>query len=96
MLDGLFFAVDRTKLSKTFNEGVEGFHFYDVDFTFSNHLDGVKVGVITNVRITHKSVGETNEEWEKNRELFVKRYSDKLPSLSLLMTRLVAVEVHLS
>jgi len=80
MLDGLFFAVDRSKLSQTFNEEVEGFHFYDVDFTFSNHLDDVKVGVITNVRITHKSVGETNEEWEKNRELFVKRYSDKLPS----------------
>ena len=34
MLDGLFFAVDRTKLSQTFNEDVVGFHFYDVDFTF--------------------------------------------------------------
>ena len=80
MLDGLFFAVDKTKIESTFNEEIKGFHFYDVDFTFSNHLDGVKVGVVTNVRVTHKSVGQTNEEWEKNRLQFVKEKSTYLPA----------------
>ena len=80
MLDGLFFAVNRKKIVKNFNEEVSGFHFYDVDFTFTNHLEGVKVGVMTNIRITHKSVGETNEEWEENRKLFVERHSKNLPS----------------
>ena len=79
MLDGLFFAINRKKIVKNFDESVSGFHFYDVDFTFSNHLENVKIGVITNIRITHKSVGETNEEWEKNRELFVEKYKDNLP-----------------
>ena len=48
MVDGLFFGVDRTKIKKNFNEEVKGFHFYDVDFSFTNHLEGVKVGVATN------------------------------------------------
>jgi len=80
ILDGLFFGVDRTKIKNHFNEEVKGFHFYDIDFTFSNHLEGVKIGVITNIRITHKSVGQTNEEWEKNRLEFINRYSGNLPS----------------
>ena len=80
ILDGLFFAVDRNRIKKQFDEGVNGFHFYDIDFTFSNHLEGVKIGVITNIRITHKSVGQTNEQWEENRLDFINRHSDNLPS----------------
>ena len=44
-----------------------------------NYLNGVKVGVCTNIRITHKSIGETNQQWEDNRTLFVKKYEDTLP-----------------
>ena len=40
----------------------------------------MKIGVATNVRITHKSVGETNEEWEQNRVEFVDRHSSNLPA----------------
>jgi GT2 family glycosyltransferase len=74
ILDGLFFAVDKNKIKKQFDEEVKGFHFYDIDFTFTNHLEGVKVGVITNIRITHKSIGQTNEQWEENRLEFIKRH----------------------
>jgi GT2 family glycosyltransferase len=31
------------------------------------------------VKITHKSIGATNDEWEKNREQFVEKYKGKLP-----------------
>lgn len=79
ILDGVFFAIDKNKIKKTFDESVEGFHFYDVDFTFSNHLAGVKLGVITNIRILHKSIGLTNEEWEKNRLAFSIKFEDELP-----------------
>ena len=78
--DGVFFVVHKERIKKEFNEEVNGFHFYDIDFTFRNHLEGVKVGVITDTRITHLSMGQTNEEWEKNRELFVERYKGDLPS----------------
>jgi glycosyltransferase involved in cell wall biosynthesis len=79
IVDGLFIAVDRRKIKKSFNEEFEGFHFYDIPFCFENHLEGVKIGVITNIRITHKSIGQTNEQWEKNRQLFEKKYKDNLP-----------------
>ena len=79
IVDGLFIAIDRRKIKKSFNEEFEGFHFYDIPFCFENHLEGVKIGVITNIRITHKSIGQTNEQWEKNRQLFEKKYKNNLP-----------------
>lgn len=83
-VDGLFFAVHKDRLYKDdnyapFDERVKGFHFYDVDFCFKNFVSGVSVGVITNIRINHMSIGETNEEWEKNRQQFVEIYGDVLP-----------------
>jgi len=80
IVDGVFIAVDRKKLKKKFNEEFGGFHFYDLPFCYENYLEGVKVGVITNVRMTHKSVGMTNEQWEKNRRLFVEKFSSTLPT----------------
>jgi glycosyltransferase involved in cell wall biosynthesis len=79
IVDGVFIAVDKRKLKKNFNEEFKGFHFYDIPFCFENHLEGVKVGVITNIRITHKSIGQTNEQWEDNRKLFSEKYKDNLP-----------------
>jgi GT2 family glycosyltransferase len=79
MLDGLFFVAHKERIKTRFDEDFKGFHFYDVDFTFNNHLNGVKVGVMFDIKITHKSIGMTNNEWEKNREQFVEKYKDKLP-----------------
>ncbi len=79
MLDGLFFVAHKDRIKKTFNENIKGFHFYDFDFTFNNHLDGVKVGVMFDIKITHKSVGETNEQWEENRKQFREIHSKNLP-----------------
>ena len=79
MLDGIFFTVNKERIKEKFDENFKGFHFYDVDFTFNNHLNGVKVGVMFDIKITHKSIGMTNDEWERNREQFVEKYKDKLP-----------------
>lgn len=79
VVDGVFFAIDKTKIKKRFNEDVEGFHFYDVTFCFENFLEGVKIGVSTVIRINHKSIGMTNEQWENNRQQFAERFKDSLP-----------------
>lgn len=79
LVDGLFFAVKKDRLSNKFNEEFNGFHFYEIDFCFSNHLDGTKVGVMSDIRITHKSIGMTNEEWENNRKQFANKYKKELP-----------------
>jgi glycosyltransferase involved in cell wall biosynthesis len=80
IVDGLFIAIHKKRIKYNFIEEFEGFHFYDIPFCFENHISGVKVGVITNIRITHKSIGQTNEQWEKNKILFSEKYKDNLPS----------------
>ena len=80
VLDGLFFAVDKKKIVHGFDEDFKGFHFYDLPFCFENYVSGVKIGVINNIRITHKSVGQTNDQWEENRILFSEKYKSNLPA----------------
>lgn len=79
IVDGLFIAVDKRKIKKYFVEEFVGFHFYDIPFCLENYLEGVKIGVITNIRITHKSIGQTNEQWESNRKIFESKYEKNLP-----------------
>ena len=79
VVDGLFIALHKKRISKTFDETVDGFHFYDINFSFRNLLDGVKIGVIFDVRVTHLSIGMTNESWEKNKQIFAEKYKDYLP-----------------
>ena len=79
VIDGVFIAVHKQRIKSNFNEDFKGFHFYDIPFCVDNYLQGVKIGVITNIRITHKSIGMTNQQWEDNRKLFEEKYKDNLP-----------------
>jgi glycosyltransferase involved in cell wall biosynthesis len=79
VLDGVMFAIDKTKIVHKFNEDFRGFHFYDLAFGFANYLAGVKLGVCTDIRVTHMSVGITNDEWAANKKQFEELYKDKLP-----------------
>jgi hypothetical protein len=79
LVDGLFIGLNKNNIKNNFNPDVKGFHFYDVDFSFRNYIEGVNIGVIYDVRITHKSIGQTNDQWEKNRELFAENNKNLLP-----------------
>jgi hypothetical protein len=79
LIDGLFISFNKSKIVKKFNESVDGFHFYDVHFSIENFLENVKIGVIYDVRITHKSIGMTNEKWEENKNKFSELFENKLP-----------------
>ena len=79
IVDGVFFAVDRGRLKADFNKEVKGFHFYEITFCFENYLKGVKLGVTTEVRVNHKSIGMTNDSWEENRKTFADKFKDNLP-----------------
>ena len=79
LVDGLFIVLNTKNVKQKFNEEIKGFHFYDVDFSFRNFIDDVKIGVMYDLRVTHKSIGQTNEQWEKNREIFAEKYKDVLP-----------------
>jgi glycosyltransferase involved in cell wall biosynthesis len=79
IVDGVFIALSKSRIKHNFDEEFKGFHFYDIGFCFKNQIEGVKVGVISNIRITHKSIGQTNEQWEENKKLFAQKYSKNLP-----------------
>ena len=79
LIDGLFIALHKSRIKEKFNSELEGFHFYDVYFSFRNFQKGVKIGVIFDIRITHLSIGMTNESWELNRKKFVDEYQTLLP-----------------
>lgn len=79
IVDGLFIAINKKSIKHNFDESIEGFHFYDLNFCFKNFLDGVKIGTVTNIPITHMSVGMTNDKWETNRKIFAEKYSQNLP-----------------
>jgi hypothetical protein len=79
MVDGLFIAVNKNMIKHNFDESINGFHFYDLGFCVPNFLNNVKIGVTFNIRVTHLSIGQTNQEWEKNRILFSEKYKNELP-----------------
>jgi glycosyltransferase involved in cell wall biosynthesis len=79
IVDGVFIGLSKSRIKHNFDEEFKGFHFYDIGFCFKNQIEGVKVGVISNIRITHKSIGQTNEQWEENKNLFAQKYSEHLP-----------------
>jgi hypothetical protein len=79
IVDGLFFIVRKSLLKKEFNEQFEGFHFYDISFCVENQFEGVKIGLTTKFGVTHKSVGMTNKQWEKNKLLFEALFEKRLP-----------------
>jgi len=79
IVDGLFIAINKNKILSNFPETIKGFHFYDIGFSLDNYLKNVKIGIITDVRVTHLSIGITNDEWDKNRDEVSKIYSNNLP-----------------
>lgn len=80
VIDGLFIAVNRKRISKNFDPEIKNFDFYDIDFSLANYIDGkCKIGVTTNIRLAHKSVGELSDDWYKNRAIVTQKYEKYLP-----------------
>jgi len=79
IVDGLFIALNKKQIKHNFDESIKGFHFYDLGFCLPNYLDKVKIGVMYDIRVTHLSIGQTNEQWENNRIEFSKKYENSLP-----------------
>ena len=80
MIDGLFMAIHTKRISKTFDEDFTGFNHYDTSFCLSNFIDGkTKIGVTTNIRMAHNSVGETKPNWFENLEKLNEKFGKYYP-----------------
>ena len=54
VVDGLFMAIHKQRIKSDFIEDFDNFHFYDISFCFENYMAGVHIGVLYNIKITHK------------------------------------------
>ena len=77
-LDGFFFAARReAAIAVGFDREVfDGFHFYDLDFTYRAFLAGRKVAVTTDVVALHMSLGEFEQDWKRYAGRFVEKFPD--------------------
>lgn len=80
VIDGLFMAIDKTKIAENFNRELEHFDFYDIYFCLSNLISNkCKIGVTTNIRLAHNSVGKLKDTWYKNREITNNKFGKYYP-----------------
>ena len=80
VIDGLFMAVHKQRVTEPFDLDFGGFNHYDTSFCLANYLDGMtKIGVTTNIRIAHNSVGEMKDEWYVNREILNRKFGEYYP-----------------
>jgi GT2 family glycosyltransferase len=79
-LDGLFFALRRAVLERVrFDEATfDGWHFYDIDFTFSAFLAGFRLGIRTDLLLWHDSLGSFDERWRHYSELFLRKHGSQI------------------
>lgn len=79
VIDGLFMAVSRSRINHGFDESFK-FDFYDISFCLDNFLDkSCKIGVTTNIRLAHNSVGEMRDDWYVSRETLNEKYKKHYP-----------------
>ena len=80
VIDGLFMAVHNKRIIKRFDNDLKGFHMYDIDFCLSNFLTNeVKIGVTTNIRIAHCSIGKLSNQWYQNRDFINDKFKNNYP-----------------
>lgn len=79
-LDGLFIAVKRHvwEVIRFDEKNFDGFHGYDLDFTYSAYQAGFRIAVCSDIGIIHQSVGRHDEEWKKYRSRFMAKFSQVL------------------
>lgn len=75
-IDGLFLAMNRQVWEQIrFDEiTFDGFHGYDLDFTFSAFLAGFHLVVCNDIAIIHQSIGACDDSWCEYQERFIKKY----------------------
>jgi hypothetical protein len=79
-LDGLFMAARREVLDRVrFDEATfDGFHCYDVDFSFQAYRAGMKLGVACDINLLHHSAGNFDDVWKMYSERFERKWAKEL------------------
>jgi hypothetical protein len=78
-LDGVFIAMrGETAAGLRFDaQTFDGFHFYDLDFTYRAAMQGLRLAVTTDVLLVHASEGRFDDAWRG----YAQRFQSKYPAL---------------
>lgn len=89
MLDGLFFAVRRQVVQRVlFDErNFDGFHGYDVDFSYSAFLAGFRLTVCNDIAVIHNSGGNFDATFQKYKQRFAAKHLATLDVAEPLASR---------
>jgi glycosyltransferase involved in cell wall biosynthesis len=86
-LDGLFIAAKREVCEAIeFDAAVfDGFHFYDLDFSYRASLAGFRIAVPWDILILHASWGRNDPSWQEYAQKFATKFgADKIVQLTPL------------
>ena len=80
VMDGFFLAARRSLcLQLPFDETTfDGWHLYDIDFSYSAHLKGFRCAVANDQVMIHHSRGQFDEKWGFYRDRFLKKHEGQL------------------
>jgi GT2 family glycosyltransferase len=94
-LDGCFMAATRKAVEAIgFDaETFDGFHLYDLDFSFRAYLQGLKVAVCRDLAPIHASTGKPDEHWQRYRLRFEKKFAMNLAAPQNNSARVVQVRL---
>jgi len=81
-LDGLCIMARREVAEEIgFDETTfDGFHLYDLDFSFSAWRAGKKLGVCCDIPVIHASIGRYDKEHARYGRRFIEKHKDALPA----------------
>jgi GT2 family glycosyltransferase len=95
VVDGLFMAVRRHVFDKVqFDEVTfDGFHGYDLDFTYSAYRHGLRLSVATDVAPIHQSPGKFDKKWEEYEVRLFEKHGGTFPARISRSYRFAGVRV---
>lgn len=79
-VDGLWFAARRAvwETVRFDADTFDGFHLYDMDFSFAAHLAGFRLAVASDLLMVHHSHGDYGADWEAHADRFRQKHAREL------------------
>jgi len=80
VIDGLFIAVHKERIAENFSRELDAFDFYDIYLCIANVIaKKCKIGVTTNIRLAHNSIGKLKDSWYTNRDIINEKFGKFYP-----------------
>jgi hypothetical protein len=95
-LDGVFLATHRKIFEKVGFDAVnfDGFHLYDLDFSFAAYRAGFRLAVVNDINLFHHSAGKFDHVWVNYAKRFEAKWKSSLTQFVFAQSHWSAVSVR--